>query len=709
VRFGLGCLAVAPLAGQEVPRAGLVITQSVRLRPGTYRLPAPGSRDSSVIVVRGDGVTVDARGVTLLGAGDSDPDEYAGVAIRIDGGHGVRIVGARIHGYRFGVIARGTRGLVLDGLDVSRTWKPRLFSLPEHESLVDWLSFHHNEHDEWLRYGAGIYLEDVDSGDVKNVTGEQGMNGLMLVRSDHLRIWDDDFSFNSGLGIGLYRSSENDIQHNRLDYDIRGYSHKFYHRGQDSAGLLLFEQSSRNIIAYNSVTHGGDGLFLWAGQSTMDSGTGGCNDNLIYGNNFSYAAANGIEVTFSRNTIVGNHVDGNDYGVWGGYSYGTRIIGNDIQGNRSGIAIEHGQDNEIAHNYFFEDSTAISLWADSVAPSDWGYPKYRDIRSRRYTVTDNLFSAARVAVRLSATEAARIESNYWSQVDSTLVARDTAGIALSANAVAATSQSFSPVAALDQMRPAPLGGAAVPLTDLALRGRDAVIIDEWGPYDWLIPKLWPVDKDPTHLVILGPTGNWHLLSDRGVATVSRDAGRVGDTVMVRPRGDSQGDWTLTFELTTSPHTEFAYDHFEPAVAWDARFFVWSDSTDPRSKPEAFQTLLHSAPILSRREPRLDYEWYAPAIKALPLERWALDATGAVDLGPGTYSIRTISDDAVRVWVDGRIVIDDWTPHESAVDHAVITGGHHTLEVQYYQVDGWTELRLDIVRGVETSIGSPGPH
>src|SRR5690348_18164858 len=48
------------------------------------------------------------------------------------------------------------------------------------------------------------------------------------------------------------------------------------------------------------------------------------------------------------------------------------------------------------------------------------------------------------------------------------------------------------------------------------------------------------------------------------------------------------------------------------------------------------------------------------------------------------------------------VITAWTPHESVVDHAVITGGHHRLRVQYYQVDGWTELRLDIVRGVETS-------
>jgi len=40
------------------------------------------------------------------------------------------------------------------------------------------------------------------------------------------------FSFNSGLGIVLYRSFDDTIIHNELDYNVRGYSHKFYARGQ---------------------------------------------------------------------------------------------------------------------------------------------------------------------------------------------------------------------------------------------------------------------------------------------------------------------------------------------------------------------------------------------------------------------------------------------------------------------------------------------
>ena len=58
-------LAQAPFP-EIVPRAGLVIERSVRVRPGVYRLPATGNR--AVLTIRGSGITVDLRGVTFEGA-----------------------------------------------------------------------------------------------------------------------------------------------------------------------------------------------------------------------------------------------------------------------------------------------------------------------------------------------------------------------------------------------------------------------------------------------------------------------------------------------------------------------------------------------------------------------------------------------------------------------------------------------------------------
>src|SRR3989442_3706484 len=251
-------------------RPGMVIEHSVVGKPRTYRRSGPS------ITIRGDNVTVHFRGATLQGSDpEADPDQRRDTAIVIDGGHDIRIVNARVHGYKFGILARGTARLTLRDNDLSHTWKPRLFSLVEHESLVDWLSFHHNEKDEWLRFGAAIFLQDVKGAELRGNVAVGGMNGLMLVRSTGVVVRDNNFSFNSGLGIGLYRSSDDTIVHNRLDYNVRGYSRRRHSRGQDSADLLLFEQSSRNVVAYNSMTHGGGGVFSLAGPTAMGSGKGG--------------------------------------------------------------------------------------------------------------------------------------------------------------------------------------------------------------------------------------------------------------------------------------------------------------------------------------------------------------------------------------------------------------------------------------------------
>lgn len=691
-------------------RPGMIITESVRIERRTYWFPAFPSNDSALIVISGDSITVDFNGAVVQGIlPDADPDLARGVAVRIEGGHNVRVLNANIRGYRTAILARGTRNLELSGNDLSYNWKPRLLSLVEHESLADWLSFHNNENEEWLRFGAGIYLSDVRGGTIRGNRVEQGMNGLLLVKSDSLLVRDNTFSFNSGLGIGLYRSSDNTIVRNRVEYNVRGYSHGFYRRGQDSANLLLYEQSSRNVVAFNNATHGGDGLFLWAGQSTMDTGQGGANDNLFFGNDFSFAPTNAMEATFSRNAFVANRAEGSEYGLWGGYSYESRVIANCFADNRWGVAIEHGQDNVIVGNRFLRDSTAIRLWADSIQPSDWGYPNHRDTRSRDYRIEGNNFSGNRTRINAANTAALNVTRN-----DSSGTGRG------SCAPMPAVPDEF------EALVPALRGiTRSVPATPDARRTRSAIVVDEWGPFDRRSPKLWPVDSTratPLRLAVLGPAGTWRVVEQRGVAGLSAQRGRVGDTLEVTPHADSSGDWSVTLEYrggaTRSPRgtstpagrpVPFSYGRFDPTMDWALRFVGWSDSTDPRTREEAFEELMRTMPGLTRRAPRLDLLWFRPTIPGVPEARWALEATSTVVLDSGTYTLRTLSDDGIRVWVDGRLVIDNWDLHGTEVDHAPLTGGRHELRVQFFQVDGWTELRLDILRGRIRSTGSPGPH
>lgn len=723
-------------AQRELPeielRPGLVITRSVRVVPKVYRLRAPSSLDSAVITIRGNDITVDFTGATMEGVDpQSPPDLAAGVAIRVDGGRDIHIRGARVRGYKVGILARRTRGLTLEENDLSYNWKPRLYSLVGHESLVDWLSFHHGENDEWLRYGAAVYLADVKGGEIRDNRAVQGMNGLLLVRSDSLRIAANDFSYDSGLGIGLYRSSHNEIVHNRLDYDVRGYSEGFYRRGQDSAGLLMYEQSSHNLVAYNSATHGGDGLFLWAGQSTMDSGEGGANDNVFFANDFSFAPANCMEATFSRNAFVANRLEGCEYGLWGGYSFDSKVVGNRFIRNRFGVGIEHGQDNLILSNSFDGDSTAVSVWGKPVEPSDWVYPKVRDTRSRDYRVENNRFGENRVAVRADNTIDLSVEGNELVGVDSPMVLRDTTNFRASGNSIseraaagAAHDDHFPSVPeAYTALAPEPLG--ITPATNpLATRPRSSIVVDEWGPYDWHSPKLWPVDSGraaPLRLAVLGPPGEWRVAERTGIEALSKSAGRTMDTITVTPRtGGAMTDWQLVLEYrgeaTVSPRgvraaagepVRFSYARFEPAVRWTTRIFEWTDSAPPGPDAKALISLLRSTPRATLRLPRLDLEGYGELIKKVTPERFLLEASGTMELLPGTYTLRTISDDGVRVWIDGKLAIDNWSPHESRLDFVTLPAGRHEMKVQYFQLGGWGELRVEVVRGIQRSPGTPG--
>lgn len=710
--------ASASLAGaQGAPRTlpltpGMVITESVRIRPGVYRLPAPASLDSALVVVRGSGVVVDMRGVRLEGtAAEADPDQAAGVAVRIDGGDGVELRGATIRGYRIAVLARGTRRLALRDNDLSHNWKPRLFSQVGHESLVDWLSFHQNEKREWMRFGAAIYLEDVQDGVIAGNTVEQGMNALLMTRSDGNVIERNTFAFNSGLGIGMYRSSANRIIGNRIDYNVRGYSHGWYRRGQDSAGLLMYEQSSRNVVAWNSVTHGGDGLFLWAGQSTMDSGEGGANDNLYFGNDFSFAPTNGIEATFSRNDFIANVVEGNDHGVWGGYSFESAIVGNCFARNRIGIAIEHGQDNTIARNAFRGDTTALYLWANAIEPGDWVYPKKRDTRSRDYRIVDNRFAAHQTVWRVTQTAPLDSARNTVGTADSGCDPRDRLGAAYDSIAATITAERASTP-------------RAIPAAPWPRRDRSAIVVDEWGPFDWRSPKLWPADtmQDAVPLRTLGPAGRWRIVAMEGVRGVSARAGRIGDTLVVRPQADREHDWMVTLEYvgaaTRSPRgvrsaagvpVRFGFERRAPRTDWRVRYFAWTDTLqDPPRRGGNLDAILAGTPLLERRDARLDHQWFRPRF-GLPQERWALEARATIDVPAGAHLLRVISDDAARVIVDGATVAERREPGGSEVMYAGLTPGKHDVVVQYYQLTGWTELRVDVVRGTNRSTGSAGPH
>jgi hypothetical protein len=182
-------------------------------------------------------------------------------------------------------------------------------------------------------------------------------------------------------------------------------------------------------------------------------------------------------------------------------------------------------------------------------------------------------------------------------------------------------------------------------------------------------------------------------------------------VAVTPNEGATIDWHVALEYrgqeVTSPRGartaagqpyRFEYRRFVPAIDWDLQWFEYTDATHPVDQPDAFRKLLEGKPVVVRRAQELHYLTGRSVEEGLPRDRVALRAEGDATLPPGHYTLEVISDDGVRVWMDGTLVLDAWAPHGSREDTVAITGGRRHFRVEYYELGGFAELRFRILPG-----------
>ncbi len=700
IHMGL-VLTVTPGFSSEIIPAkdDLVISQNADIRPGVYTVP--DSMGDGALRIEGNGITVDFKGAVLVGCTPAQqPDDYSGKGIVLRG-ENITLRNASVRGYKVGIYAQGCSGLVLEDVDVSGNYQKHLLSTPAAEDGSDWIFPHRNDGKEWMsNYGAGLYIEDAAKVTVRRVRARNGQNGIILDRVNDSKIYDNDCSFLSGWGLAMWRSNRNVITRNAFDFCIRGYSHGVYNRGQDSAGILMFEQNNDNVIAENSATHGGDGFFGFGGQASLaGSDRTGNNNNLLINNDFSYAAAHGIEMTFSfDNKFIGNRLVGNAIcGVWGGYSQDTLIAGNLFEGNgdkgygleRGGVNIEHGAGNVIRDNTFKGNKCGVHLWWDDDAhllEGSWAKANHRG--STDNTIAHNTFDGDAVGLHLRETTRTRLLGNKM------------AGVKQEIDADAKSKPESSP-GSLDEWRAPsyPVHGERRPVgARKELYGRQHIIVTDWGPYNFTDVAVHPAvisGGQQATVQVLGPSGEFAVTKVDGGVSVSPTKGTLPGAVTVTAPNRGLHTFALEFDM-----------HGTPRVAkgtllwaeWDVKFFTWDRDKDPREHGEEWNALVNGTPLEQRTLPVIDFKWGggAPA-QGIPADRFGTTATTTLELPAGTYRVWTVSDDGIRVWVDGDTVIDDWTWHPPKENTATVTlaGGNHTFRVEHFEIDGYAQLQLRI--------------
>ena len=95
-------------------------------------------------------------------------------------------------------------------------------------------------------------------------------------------------------------------------------------------------------------------------------------------------------------------------------------------------------------------------------------------------------------------------------------------------------------------------------------------------------------------------------------------------------------------------------------------------------------------------PNFDWGNNAPAV-GVPADNFSVRWTGSIEPpATGAIQLRTVSDDGVRVWVDNKLVIDNWTGHGPANDTATVNlqaGQRYPITIDYFDSGGGSTLRL----------------
>ncbi len=690
------------------------IRESCRVHISPGRVIADGDGNGVLHILSPNVVVEFAEGSVLRGVRpDVVTEDLEGIGIRIEGVEGVVLKNAAVRGFRCGILATQADGLRVEGARLRNNFRQKLKSTPMREDLADWLRPHENDEQQWRKlYGAGLCIEDSTQVWVEGVEVRDQQNGIVLDRVQDATIQNNDCSYLSGWGLALWRSSNNLIQNNRFEFCVRGYSHQVYNRGQDSAGILLFEQCSENRILANTITHCGDGIFAFSGREALGEISPpeenfsyqrrGNAKNLIARNIIEDCVAHGIELTFGfDNQIIGNQISRNAIcGIWGGYSQDTLIQANRFAQNgdagygleRGAINVDHPVANIILNNQFSGDRCGIHLW------------------NQEHPFAQTPWAAANGAP----SEGNLVLANHFQQIEPAIQLR---GKVVALHRLNQLVQSTVEVEQDAQWKEYPLEWTAsmpnIKVVEKAapnsLPGREHILLTEWGPWNQK-EKIW-------QLVSL--TGREHLYRVLpGDAQVDLRFIEGGGKVIIRPLPQHPGPGKFYHVIpglkgyqeyiisAVVDGRRYTFKNHFLGCTWQVRHFV--SPCDPREDLETWRSAAEKEDAVKWSTTMLQLDFGAGGPKDVmegdsradfsTVDSFGTIATARIQLPKGRWVFRTRSDDGIRLWVDGKLLIDRWTHHAAVEDQAQLDLGKTkvvTVRVEHFELDGQALLSVDI--------------
>ena len=106
------------------------------------------------------------------------------------------------------------------------------------------------------------------------------------------------------------------------------------------------------------------------------------------------------------------------------------------------------------------------------------------------------------------------------------------------------------------------------------------------------------------------------------------------------------------------------------------------------KGEYFDAMNFTGPMLTRTDATVNFSWAGAPASGMGADTFSVRWTGQIEPRYSErYTFYTTSDDGVRLWVNGQLVIDNWTDHaarENSGSIALTAGQKVSVRMEYYE-------------------------
>jgi PA14 domain len=175
------------------------------------------------------------------------------------------------------------------------------------------------------------------------------------------------------------------------------------------------------------------------------------------------------------------------------------------------------------------------------------------------------------------------------------------------------------------------------------------------------------------------------------------------------------DWewlgTERISMASRVYVGLAVTSHNPARLCAAAFERVSVAVPPASAPSTpkigtgdgllglyFEDAAPTEPVLRRVDPNVNFDWgYGPPAENIGKNHFRVRWEGELQAQfTEPYALHVVSDDRARLWINGELIIDEWSEHGEQMSTAVINleaGNRYLVRLDYFENRGRALVRL----------------